>query len=44
MTKISDTSFYLDFAMAAPGPDNIAFYDPAAGSVGFFKCRFYGGL
>ena len=21
VTKITDTSFYLDFAMAAPGPD-----------------------
>eukprot|EP00435_Cladocopium_sp_Y103_P063849 s367_g25.t1 len=28
VTKISDTSFYLDFAMMAPGPNQIAFYDP----------------
>ncbi|CAE6926720.1 unnamed protein product [Symbiodinium sp. CCMP2592] len=34
VTKISDTSFYLDFAMAAPGPDNIAFYDPAVTGQG----------
>ncbi|CAE7949503.1 unnamed protein product [Symbiodinium sp. KB8] len=34
VTKISDTSFYLDFEMAAPGPDNIAFYDPAVTGQG----------
>ena len=34
VTKISDTSFYLDFAMLAPGPDNIAFYDPAVTGQG----------
>ena len=34
VTKISDTSFYLDFAMATPGPDNIAFYDPAVTGQG----------
>ncbi|CAE7467676.1 unnamed protein product [Symbiodinium natans] len=34
VTKITDTSFYLDFAMAAPGPDNIAFYDPAVTGSG----------
>eukprot|EP00438_Fugacium_kawagutii_P021613 Skav212197 [mRNA] locus=scaffold754:611529:612656:- [translate_table: standard] len=28
VTKISDTSFYLDFAMMAPGPNQMAFYDP----------------
>ena len=50
VTKISDTSFYLDFAMAAPGPDNIAFYDPAVtgqgpeGSAGSSVSRGYRGL
>ena len=33
-TKISDTSFYLDFAMAAPGPDQFAFYDPTVTGQG----------
>jgi len=28
VTKISDTSFYLDFAVMAPGPNQMAFYDP----------------